>query len=146
MNTQEFANLLNGRQYRSEITSEEEALAKENDLIVFFSYSDDTAVLCGAIDENLSAWDGCEIYFTKTTSNKIKLFSEEEYEEVRLSFLDFDIDFKTVKVNFVWSPEELDCSFLVETDLPHHKFDILEGEDLYCRGIVVNKQDILNAL
>ena len=144
MNTQEFANLLNGRQYNSEITSEEEALAKENDLIVFFGYSDDVAVLCGAINEDLIAFGGCEIYFTKTPSNKLKAFSEKKYEEEKLSFL--DIDFKTVKVNFVWSPEELDCSFLVETDLPHHSFDILEGEDLYCRGIVVNKQDILNAL
>ena len=41
MTAKELAELLNGREYGNEITSDEEKLAKESGLVVVFGYSDD---------------------------------------------------------------------------------------------------------
>jgi hypothetical protein len=41
MNAKELAKLLNGREYRKEITKEEIQKAKENNLVIIFGYSDD---------------------------------------------------------------------------------------------------------
>lgn len=65
MTPQEFAALLNGREYGEEITREEEALAKAHGLVVVFGYS-----------------------------------------------------------------------WIYQTDIPHATFEIVEGDDPYCRGIV----------
>jgi hypothetical protein len=36
MNAKELASVLNGREYREEITEDEEKIAKENNLVVIF--------------------------------------------------------------------------------------------------------------
>jgi hypothetical protein len=41
MTKEAFAELLNGRQYRAELSSEEEQLAMENKLVIVFGASDD---------------------------------------------------------------------------------------------------------
>ena len=43
--------MLNGRSYRNEITSSEEKLAKENNLVVVYGASDDLVELAGAMSE-----------------------------------------------------------------------------------------------
>ena len=50
MTKEELAELLNGRQYREEITSDEEKIAYENGLIVIFGASDDLTIFKGIID------------------------------------------------------------------------------------------------
>ena len=83
-----FAALLNGRQYLDELTKDEEAIAKDNNLVICFGQSDDLLEFRGAIDDELNAYNGAEVYINKAEGVK-------------------------------GSP-----------------FDIMEDDDLYCRGIV----------
>lgn len=41
-----------------------------------------------------------------------------------------------VGIEAIWSPDEIDASWLIKTDIPHATFDILEDGDLFCRGVV----------
>ncbi|HET8685200.1 MAG TPA: hypothetical protein VFM18_00895 [Methanosarcina sp.] len=65
MNSKELAALLNGRQYRAEITKDEECQATQNNLVVVFGASDDLMEFRGAIDDELGAWEGTTAYLTK---------------------------------------------------------------------------------
>lgn len=119
MTLKEFAKMLDGREYRHEITKEEEALAKELGFVVVFGYSDDNAELRGAIDDEISCYDGGEL---------------------------FHIDLPaTIYAN--WCPEDIDCSWAYGTSIPNEKFYIYEDGELYCVGIVcdINKPKQTNA-
>lgn len=65
MTAKEMAELLNGREYGNEITSDEEKLAKESGLVVVFGYSDDNCEFRGAIDDEVGCYCGGEIHLTK---------------------------------------------------------------------------------
>ena len=119
MTLKEFAAMLDNRSYGNEITKEEEALAKELGFVVVFGYSDDNAELRGAIDDEISCFDGGPL----------------EHEELP----------GVIYAN--WCPEDMDCSWAYGTSIPHESFHIFEGEDLYCVGIVcdINKPKQTNA-
>ena len=119
MTLKEFAKMLDGREYRHEITKEEEALAKELGFVVVFGYSDDNAELRGAIDDEISCYDGGEL---------------------------FHIDLPAT-IYADWCPEDIDCSWAYGTSIPHEQFYIYEDGDLYCVGIVcdINKPKPTNA-
>ncbi len=57
MNAKQLAAQLNGREYGSEITKEEEAAAKKAGLVVVYGASDDLVELRGAIEEEVGAYD-----------------------------------------------------------------------------------------
>lgn len=119
MTLKEFAKMLDGREYRHEITKEEEALAKELGFVVVFGYSDDNAELRGAIDDEISCFDGGELYHVDLPST---IYAD-------------------------WCPEDIDCSWAYGTSIPHEKFNIYEDGELYCVGIVcdINKPKQTNA-
>lgn len=62
MNREELANLLNGRQYRQEITRKEEKIAKDNNLIVIFGASDDLCEIVGALNDEVDCYGGGASY------------------------------------------------------------------------------------
>ena len=62
MNIFDFAEGLNGRNYRNEITPFEEQRAKELDFVVVFGGSDDLAEFRGAIDDEIDCFDGGRVY------------------------------------------------------------------------------------
>ena len=119
MTLKEFAKMLDGREYRHEITKEEEALAKELGFVVVFGYSDDNAELRGAIDDEISCYDGGEL---------------------------FHIDLPA-PIYADWCPEDIDCSWAYGTSIPYEKFYIYEDGELYCVGIVcdINKPKPTNS-
>lgn len=119
MTLKEFAQMLDGREYRHEITEEEEALAKELGFVVVFGYSDDNAELRGAIDDEIGCFDGGKL----------------EHEDLP------DVIYAD------WCPEDMDCSWAYGTSIPHEKFYIYDDGELYCVGIVcdINKPKQSNA-
>ena len=119
MTLKEFAKMLDGREYRHEITKEEETLAKELGFVVVFGYSDDNAELRGAIDDEIDCYDGGELYHVDLPST---IYAD-------------------------WCPEDIDCSWAYGTSIPHEKFNIYEDGELYCVGIVcdINKPKQTNA-
>ena len=148
MNKEQFAELLNGRQYRDEITSDEEKLAKENGLLVCFGASDDLFEFRGVIYDEVGAWDGASAFIVKKKGGELDVMCEDDFEELKETIEDKGLDFelKTVEVVAEWCPEDLECSWRIKSDLPHSIFDIMEDGELYCRGIVIDKNDIISAL
>lgn len=110
MELKEFAQMLNGREYGLELAPEEEQIAKEHGFVVVFGYSDDNCELRGAIDDEVDCYNG-------------GLITHEELP---------------VPIEAIWCPEDVNCSWVYKTNMPHEKFNIYEDGELYCVGIVID--------
>lgn len=135
MTKEEFAEMLNDREYTNEMNKEEEKLAKENGLIVVFGASDDLVELRGAIDDEFSCYEGTTLYFLNGDLLVNKCDDEycPYYEKLR----------KTArKIDVIWA--EYGYSWIYKTDIPHATFDIVRDNEPYCRGIVFNISSIIS--
>ena len=145
MNKEKLAELISGRSYRNEMNKEEEQIAKENGLIVIFGASDDLVEFRGAIYDELDAYEGTH-FIIATPGTEIPVDEDEEtYRKAKkLEAIPIEEESLTKKNRFeaVWSPDELDCSWLIKTDLPHSIFDIMEDDELYCRGIIIETESL----
>jgi len=118
---QQIAELLNGRQYGDETTTEIEKLAKDNNIVILFGASDDLAEFRGAIFDEVGCYGGGVI----TANPEIKAFwmgNEPTYQ--------------------TWS-------YIFPKDLQNVRFNIFEDEDkgtIYCEGAVFYKPENLKLL
>lgn len=127
MNAKEFAAMLNGREYRREITKAEEKEAKAAGLIVAFGASDDNLELRGAVDDEIGAYDGgAATIFTDT----LEVSREDGCKECRKRAPNFTIEAE-------WSPKVPAASWLITASVPFEPFDIMEDGSLFCRGAVI---------
>jgi hypothetical protein len=131
MNIKEFAKMLNGRQYGSEITKEEEVLAKELGFVVVFGSSDDNMEFRGVIDDEVECYDGGTAYV-----NEIGLVAECECD---CMYYQIERD-KASKIKAIWHDHGVNWTY--ETDISHEKFEIFEDEELYCVGILFDINDL----
>lgn len=143
MTKEQFAQLLNGRTYGNEITSEEEDLAKENGLLICFGASDDLLEMRGIIYEEYGTYEGGTTLLVrkKTGLSAIDLGKYNELMEI-LKDNDFELDIKRIPIKSEWCPSDLKCSWRITTTIPHATFDIMEDDGLYCRGIIIHISDI----
>lgn len=133
MTKEELAALINGNQYREEISRELQAQAKLNRLVVAFGASDDLLELVGAVDEELSAYEGTTVYFDKGGL----IFNECEDENCP----HFNRIIKSAAtVNSVWAKDNY--SWVIESEIPHANFEIFEDDEKYCKGIVFSLDDV----
>ena len=146
MNKREFAQMLNGRQYRNEMTEKDEQMAKESGLIVIFGASDDLVEFRGVLYDEMDAWDG-QHFIIVLPGTEIPIDEDEEtYKKVKEIIAVPIEEYSTVKVNrfeAVWGADDPDCSWLIKTDVPHESFDIMEDDELYCRGVVIDVADLV---
>lgn len=142
MNKQQLAELLTGRQFRKVITEEECQLAKQNDLLVVFGHSDDCLELRGILHDEYGAYDGTTKYFG------VNLYGEiVKLTDIGMALLLEDFGVKPFLIKAIWQPTTIDADWLITTDdLPFATFDIFEDDKLFCRGIVIEKADILTAI
>jgi len=132
MTKHELAARLIGREYGSEITTDEDRLAREAGLVVLFGASDDLAEFKGAIYDEVGCYDG----------GVILLVGGKPYE---LGVCDCDCPHAVKaddaalargnKIKAVWCGPE-GYSWTYETGIPHATFDVMEDGERYCRGIV----------
>jgi len=133
MKKEELAKILNGRKRGDEITKEEIKIAKDNGLVVVYGYSDDNLEFNGAIDDEVDAYDGTKVYITKKLEIKSKPKEGRKLvEAIWYPILDISL------------MEELECSWLIKSDIPNSFFDIMDSdeEELFCRGIIFDIKDI----
>lgn len=129
MKPQEMANRLNGREYRDEVTRDDEIDAKNSGLVIVVGASDDLMELYGAIRDEVSCYDGGTAYLTRFGLLENKCDCEDcPYHLKELE--------TATKIKAVWNSDGY--SWTYETDMPHAVFDILEDGEKYCRGIVFN--------
>ena len=144
MTAKTLAALLNGREIGDEITEAEAAQAEAAGLVVLFGASDDLAEFRGAIDDEADCYNRGDLFIV-ATANGAKLLEPHD-DDCECEYCGFEsLKTKTVKIEAVWC-ESPDYSWAYKTDLPHAEFDIVEGKEKYCRGIVFSVKDIPAAI
>ena len=144
MNIQEFASMLNGRQYSNEMTKQEEAQAKELGFVVIFGCSDDLCELRGAIDDEVDCYDGGEF---SINSAGIVARPDCDCEHARKWHNQQFASAAAIEV--VWCPRnqndevEMTWGYRLPESIPHATFDILDDEEHYCRGVVFELKSVL---
>lgn len=133
MNNKELAALLNNREYREEITRDEEAQAKHAGLVVVFGASDDLMEFRGAIHEELDAYEGTTAYLD-ADGLVVNECNNEHCPYAR------KLAATAKKIKAVWDKDGY--SWVYETDIPHESFDIVEDGEKYCRGIVFSLDEV----
>jgi hypothetical protein len=135
MNIQEFAKMLNGRQYGNELTREEEKLATELGYIVVFGYSDDNMELRGAIHDEFGCFDGGTAYLDE---NGI-------IEECECECKHYEKALEKAKyIEACWCREDADgFTWSYETDFPHAHFEVYDEDEKYCLGVVFDIKELM---
>lgn len=135
MTPQEFASILNGREYGNEITETEEKEAKRQGLVVLFGYSDDNAEFRGAIDAEAGCYNGGEIRIHR------KGLLASHNDPCECQFCGYQAAAaKCAVIHAEWGKDGY--SWTYRTNLLHATFDILEDGEKFCRGIVFNVSDL----
>lgn len=136
MTAKELAARLNGREYRSEMTLEEMSIANESGLVVVFGASDDLMEFHGAIDGEVSCYEGGKAY---VSANGLW---QDDYGcggDQRCEFLERARE-AFIPIYALWGVEGY--SWIYDTEIPHEKFEIFEDGEKSCRGIVFRLADL----
>lgn len=140
MTKEQLAQKLNGREYGDEITYEESAAAKSDGLVVIFGYSDDNVELRGAIDDEISMWDGGTLYLHQggCLDNPDDIDCDRCIKQLKQK------QKKCIAIACCWDAEPYSWIIKPEYDnsIPFASFEIVEGKDKFCRGIVVRLEDL----
>lgn len=150
MTKEHLAELFNNRQYGNEIDKEEEQVAKENNLLVVFGYSDDCVELRGVINEEFS--EGTTIIFGRKGET---IFIDTDTNDIN-GYEDFDGVFKRCKKleaiqvdNCSVEPEGYVASehgmngWEFKTDLQYSEFSIYDDDDLHGKGLVIDMNNFV---
>lgn len=137
MTHKELAEKLDGIEYYPKIDKGLLAQAKENGLVIVHGYADDNCELLGAIEEEISCWDGESINFNKEGSN----FCNDDGDSF-LTYHDGGIEKCPNNIKAIWCPKGVDVSWIYKTDIPHSEFKVLEDGGVYCYGIVFSIDDL----
>lgn len=140
---EELSEILNNREIRNEITDDEIDIAKENNLVVVFPYSDDGIIFIGSIRDHFSAWRGGIYTFSKTgLFHFINEYSD--FEDIELKILKkHRIENPYINnIKAVWNDKGNPCWYY-ETTIPHSKFNIMEEGELFAIGIIFSMNDLV---
>lgn len=141
MKKEQLAAILNGRQYRHEITRTEESQARAAGLLVIFGASDDLMELRGTMHDEVDANGGATLRLS--TGGLCKTFFElkeadASEEEFNAYFAARSEGFKEVHAR--WDKDGF--SWVIETEVPHSTFVIMEEDETYCRGVVISMNEL----
>jgi hypothetical protein len=133
MTTKEWAERLNGREYRNELSHQEGAEARHDGVVIIHGASDDLMEIAGAVDDEIGCFEGGSAYFDASglLVNKCPEDGCPYFREVKK---------QARKVTAVWDRDGF--SWIYETDIPHDTFIIYEDGETYCRGIVFALKDV----
>lgn len=144
---QQLAERLNGRQYGSHITKQDQIDAKESGLVIVTGYSDDNVELYGAIREEIGAYEGTT--FVLTESGPLSANLQEEIRD--MDDMPEDAFLREVadkvaghqngtRIKAIYGEGEYTWQF--ETAIQHETFDVLEDGEKFCRGMVILMEDL----
>lgn len=131
MTKEELAALLDGREYRSEITRAEAAEAKAAGLVVVFAASDDLMEFRGAIYDEAGCYNGGEVLVDGDGLLPDRESIDDDDELQRY----FARKPHAKVIEALWCKRG-EYTWAYETAIPHATFTINDDDELYCRGIV----------
>lgn len=134
-----MAALLTGREYTEEMTADEEGAAKAAGLLVIFGGSDDLMEFRGAVHDERGA------PAVALVDAKGLLPYREDIQDDDDAIKDYFARAPLVRaVDALWCKED-GYSWTYRTEIPHATFEIVEGGEPYCRGIVIDVVDLVLA-
>ena len=136
MTPQEFAIGLNNAQRGDEISPAEEVLARENRLVVIFGYSDDLIEFRGAIRDEVGSYKGATVF---VHPNGYTIRDNHDCNCGYCNYVEMRIESRAIEAQWATEPG---YSWTYKTGIPHATFEILDGAEPYCRGIVFSLDDI----
>jgi hypothetical protein len=133
MTKEELAKRLDGREIEAEVCADEEAEIKASGLVVVFGASDDLIEFRGAIH---GEDDGCvEVFINMEGLMESECGDNDCPHFGRMTR-------SASKIKALWCEEEGGPAWTYKTNIPHASFNIMEGEEVYCRGIVFDIRDV----
>jgi hypothetical protein len=136
---EEMASRLTGREYGEEIERHEEQEAKQSGLFVIFGASDDLVEIRGVHSDELGVDSGSE--WSMTRKGVVMMPDEDETEVLEKFGVLQHVAMGGAKITALWCAEA-GYSWTYKTDVPHATFEIVEGGEPYCRGIVIDSADL----
>lgn len=134
LTTETLAGILNGRQYGSEITDEEQRAAADAGLVVVFGYSDDNVELRGAIDAEASAYEGTTVYLGA------ERLLQNDCDDDRCPYFLRERE-RAPHFKAKWNDGD-GAAWSYEVPWPHETFRVMEDDDLFCVGVVFALADV----
>lgn len=136
MNAAELASQLNGTEYPFHPDQDIRQKAKESGLVIVYGASDDLMELDGAIYDEVEVLSNKKVLVHKggVLGSKDDLETDEEIEQ----WLNNKKNSRAIEA--IWLEDGYSWSY--RTDIPHATFEIIEGNEKYCRGMVVDLKDI----
>lgn len=131
---EEFAALIDGNQYLQETSKEQSQLAFGSGLMVIYGYSDDGLCVDGVGAEQYGAWEGGEFKFCKDGTCFCDGWEHHE-EALKRGYMP---PTPCLTVNAEWCPSDFEGSWRISPDCPHATFKIMEDDDLFCVGAVID--------
>lgn len=125
---------LDGRDYGDEITIAEGKEAASQRLVVVFGTSDDLLEFRGAIDDELSAWEGVSVSIDRDGLQQGECENKCECKIcVRVRGM---LKESASTVRAIWSERSDGPAWTIECDFPSYPFMIQEDGDPFCQGAV----------
>lgn len=138
MTKEQLAAMLNGREYGAEITKAEAMQAKTDGLLVIYGASDDLVEFDGAFCDEASAYEGAVVrVYPEGILQAWEDLEKDDEDDVEGYFADKK---RSIQVTADWDTQGY--SWVIETDIPHATFEIMDDGEKYCRGIVIAVSDI----
>ncbi len=142
---EQLAASLDGCQYRQELNAEWSKIAKQAGLIVIYGASDDLMEFGGAVYDELGA--PCEALLYKHNSGVNVVDNDSDIiRQIEDDFLLYQaLGAMMDRHNLVaakWCPVGFAGEWLITTELPHAAFDVMNEDELYCRGVVISIADL----
>ena len=132
-----FAKMLDGRQVGKELTEQEEHAAKRTNLLIVFGASDDLVELRGAINNEASArWRDTKVHIDPELPAMMDSACECGKECPY---------FQDLLAGKPWIQPQWDkggVPWTYSTAIPNAKFKILDGDELYCIGLVIDLDEV----
>lgn len=139
MTKEQLATLLNRRSIGYEISDAEEKQAKRDGLLVIFGASDDLVEFRGVINDEAGAYEGAEILIS-ADGKILEPIDREDSEVLRKhGALESVLEKReaAMHITAIWDGPGAVATWTFETAVPHATFDVIEDEDTFCRGIVI---------
>lgn len=127
MNIKEWAELLDGREYGEELTSDEASNARNEGVAIITGQGDDTLAINGAIHDFADVYNGGDVFINQqgVIQNQCGNNDCHHYKKEKE---------QATKITAIW--ECLGYSWVYDTDVPYETFTIYEDDETYCNGIV----------
>lgn len=138
---QEMADQLNGSEYGFTLSALQQQFAKERGLIVVYGASDDLIEFDGAFRDEGYVIDGGTVLVDAEgllPANSDDLDTDEEIARYHYR------KGKAKTIEALWCDEVNGGGFdwAYRTDIPHATFEVMDGDEPYCRGIVLAMADL----